>query len=192
MVSGWLKNSLKQKRKSDDSEFNWNDDDQGTITGNIIELREIINAENSPFQSFRIETEINYMWKNCNKKMVKPCPYYYTAFASLFAPIVLALATLSIIICWSKCYKRGILIVVIWFLIRYFFTNALYLDIQNTFGVPGKNLLLLCIFQPFVPFMKFFGELHISTLMTITIYLRYMYMYYAPWLSLIMLAAFGV
>jgi hypothetical protein len=112
-VSGWLKKSLKEKRQSDDSEFNWNDDDQGTIMGNIIELREIINDKESPFQNFRIETEVNYIWKNCNKKMVKPCPYYYTALASLFAPIVLALATLSIIVCWSKCYKQGNLIAVI-------------------------------------------------------------------------------
>ena len=110
MVSGWLKNSLKQKRDADDSEFNWNDEDQGTIRGNIIELREIINAEKSPFQSFRIETEINYRWKICNKKMTRPCPYYYTAIASLVAPIVLALATFSIIICLSKCCKQGNLI----------------------------------------------------------------------------------
>ena len=113
-VSGWLKRSLKEKRKSDATEFDWTDDDQGTITGNIIELREIINDKStSPYQEFRIETERNYKWKNCNKKMVEPCPYLYTASASLLAPIVLALATLSIIICWSKCYKRGNLIAVI-------------------------------------------------------------------------------
>jgi len=53
----------------------------------------------------------------------------------MVAPIGLALATFLIIVCWSKCYKQ---------------------DLQDTFGVPWKNLLLLCIFQPFVPFMKFF------------------------------------
>ena len=51
----------------------------------------------------------------------------------------------------------------------YFF----YLELQDTFGVPWKNLLLLCIFQPFVPFMKFFGELYISTLKTNTIHIQY-------------------
>ena len=121
MVSGWLKNSLKKKRKADDSKFNWNNEDQGTITANIIELREIINGENTPFKSFRIETQRNYRWKICNKKMTKPCPYYYTALASLVAPIVLAFATLTIIICWSKCYRRGNLIAVIWVLIWYSF-----------------------------------------------------------------------
>ena len=106
MVSGWLKNSLRQKRK-DDSKFEWNNEDQGTIQGNIIELREILNADISPFKSFRIETERNYKWRNCNKDFQAPCPFYYTAWASLIAPIVLALATFSILICLSKCYKQG-------------------------------------------------------------------------------------
>ena len=62
MVSGWLKNSLRQRRK-DDSKFEWNDEDQGTIMGNIIEMREILNDKISPFGikglGFRIETERN-------------------------------------------------------------------------------------------------------------------------------------
>ena len=105
MVSGWLKNSLRQKRK-DDSKFEWNDEDQGTIQGNIIELSRILKE--SDFKGFRIETELNYEWKICNKKMTRPCPYYYTAIASTVAPIVLALATFSIIICLSKCCRQGI------------------------------------------------------------------------------------
>ena len=113
MVSGWLKNSLKTKRKKDRSKFEWNKDDHGTIQGNIIELREILNDSGSTFEDFRIETEKNYKWRNCNQKMTRPCPYYYTAIASLIAPIVLALATFSIIICLSKCCKQGNLIVVI-------------------------------------------------------------------------------
>ena len=35
MVSGWLKNSLRHKRK-DDSKFEWNDEDQGTIQGVVF------------------------------------------------------------------------------------------------------------------------------------------------------------
>ena len=110
MVSGWLKNSLRQRRK-DDSKFEWNDEDQGTIMGNIIEMREILNDKISPFGikglGFRIETERNYKWRNCNQQFQAPCPFYWTALASLLAPIVLALATFSILICLSKCYKQG-------------------------------------------------------------------------------------
>ena len=117
MVSGWLKNSLKAKRKKDSSKFEWNDDDQGTIQGNIIELREILNNSSSTFENFRIETERNYEWRNCNQDFQAPCPYYITAWVSLVAPIGLALATFLIIVCWSKCYKQGKLIAVISYLI---------------------------------------------------------------------------
>ena len=113
MVSGWLKNSLKAKRKKDSSKFEWNDDDQGTIQGNIIELREILNNAGSTFENFRIETERNYKWRNCNQAFQEPCPYYITALVSLVAPIGLALATFLIIACCSKCYKQGNLIVVV-------------------------------------------------------------------------------
>ena len=85
MVSGWLKNSLRQKREEDDSKFEWNDEDQGTINGNIIELKEIL--EDSPFKNFKIETEINYKWRSCNQAFQEPCPYYITAVVSMVAPI---------------------------------------------------------------------------------------------------------
>ena len=105
-VSGWLRSSL-QNKTIDDSKFEWDDnDDQGTIQGNIIELSDFLKK--SDFKGFRIETELNYDWKICNKKMTRPCPYYYTAIASTVAPIVLALATFSIIICLSKCCRQGI------------------------------------------------------------------------------------
>ena len=104
-VSGWLRSEL-QEKQADTSKFKWDDnDDQGTIQGNIIELRD--KLETSEFNSFRIETELNYQWKICNQKMTRPCPYFYTAIASLVAPIVLALTTFSIIICVSKCCRQG-------------------------------------------------------------------------------------
>ena len=113
MVSGWLKCSLAGKH-ADTSKFKWDDnDDLGTIHGNIIEMSDFLNGKNSPFKDFRIETELNYEWKICSKEMTKPCPYYYTAMASLVAPIVLALATFSIMICLSKCCRQGNLIAVI-------------------------------------------------------------------------------
>ena len=115
MVSGWLMNSLRQKREKDDSEFAWNDEDQGTIMGNIIELRE--SLDKSPFKNFRIETEVNYKWRSCNQAFQEPCPYYITALVSMVAPIGLALATFLIIVCWSKCYKQGKSIAVISYLI---------------------------------------------------------------------------
>ena len=188
MVSGWLKNSLHKKRKSDETEFDWNANDQGIITGNIIELREIINAKDTPFQSFRIETDINYKWKNCNKKMVKPCPYYYTAFASLGAPIVLALATLSIIICLSKCYKRGNLIAFIWFLTWEFlpklFTNALSLfrHSKHLWSSLEKSSSAVC-FSTFSPFYEIFQWVAYFN-NNDHYYLLTIYRYYAPWLSL--------
>ena len=114
LVSGWLRSSL-QNEKLDTSKFEWDDnDDQGTIQGNIIELRKILNDFNKKESTdFRIETELNYEWKICSKTMTRPCPYYYTAIASLVAPIVLALATFSIIICLSKCCRQGNSIAVI-------------------------------------------------------------------------------
>ena len=110
-VSGWLKNELDRKRKKDDTKFEWGDDDQGTIQGSIIELSSIFYK--SPFyaiKNYRIETQRSYEWRNCNQKMTRPCPYFYTALASLVAPIVLALSTISIIICLSMCCKQGNLI----------------------------------------------------------------------------------
>ena len=115
LVSGWLKNELDRKRKKDLTKFKWDDDDQGTIQGGILELSYILNASKSPFKDFRIETKRSYDWRNCNQKMTRPCPYYYTAIASLVAPIVLALVTISIIICLSKCCKHGYLIDFIWY-----------------------------------------------------------------------------
>ena len=109
MVSGMLKCTLRQDLRKDTTKFKWNDD-QGTIRGNIIKLREILRNKSEEFGNFRIETERNYIWRNCNQKMTRPCPYYYTAIASLVAPIVLALATISIIICLSKCCNQGNLI----------------------------------------------------------------------------------
>ena len=114
LVSGWLRSSL-QNKQLDESKFKWDDnDDQGTIQGNIIELRDILKKFNKKESTdFRIETELNYEWKICSTKMTRPCPYYYTAIASTVAPIVLALATFSIIICLSKCCKQGNSIAVI-------------------------------------------------------------------------------
>ena len=114
-VSGWLKNELDRVRTKDDTKFEWGDDDQGTIQGSIIELMQILNVPESPFyqkenMDFRIETQRSYKWRTCNQKMTRPCPYFYTALASLLAPIVLALATISIIICLSKCCNQGNLI----------------------------------------------------------------------------------
>ena len=109
MVSGMLKCELRKELKKDTTTFKWNDDDQGTIRGNVIKMREILN-KSEEFRNLRMETELNYKWRNCNQKMTRPCPYYITAIASLVAPIFLALATISIIICLSKCCKQGNLI----------------------------------------------------------------------------------
>ena len=110
-VSGWLKNELDRKRIKDDTKFEWDDDDnQGTIQGNNLELNYILAASKSFKNNYRIETQRSYEWRNCNQKMTRPCPYFYTALASLVAPIVLALATISIIICLSKCCNQGNLI----------------------------------------------------------------------------------
>ena len=117
LVSGWLRSSLQNEQLAqlDTSKFKWDDnDDQGTIQGNIIQLRDILKDFNKKESTdFRIETELNYEWKICSKTMTRPCPYYYTAIASLVAPIVLALATFSIIICLSKCCRQGNSIAVI-------------------------------------------------------------------------------
>ena len=102
-VSGWLDNT--QYKKSDKSDFNWDDEDQGIIKGNIIKLRDILSE--SKFKNFRIETKINYEWRNCNEDFQAPCPYFYTASGSLVAPIFLAVFTILIIVCWSKCFKQG-------------------------------------------------------------------------------------
>ena len=125
MVSGWLKNSLRQKRERDDSKFDWNDKDQGTIKGNIIELKECLDK--SPFKNFKIETEVNYKWRSCNQAFQEPCPYYITALVSMVAPIGLALATFLIIVCWSKCYKQGNLIAVIFIFDLIVFPNSFFL-----------------------------------------------------------------
>ena len=103
MVSGWLANT--QYKESDKSDFSWDNEDQGIIKGNIIKLRDILSE--SKFKDFRIETKINYEWRNCNQDYQAPCPYFYTAIASLVAPIFLASFTLLIIFCWSKCLKKG-------------------------------------------------------------------------------------
>ena len=103
MVAGWFANS--QYQISDGSDFNWDDEDQGIIEGNIIKLSDILSK--SKFKDFRIETKINYEWRNCKQHFQKPCPYFITALVSLVAPICLALFTLLIIFCWSKYLKKG-------------------------------------------------------------------------------------
>ena len=103
MVSGWLAGA--QYKESDKSDFNWDDGNLGIIKGNVIKLRDILSE--SKFKNFRIETKINYQWRNCIKDFQAPCPYFYTAIASLVAPIFLALFTLLIIFCWSKYLKKG-------------------------------------------------------------------------------------
>ena len=102
-VSGWLDNT--QYKKSDKSDFNWNDEDLGIIKGNIVKLRNILWK--SKFKHIRIETKRNYEWRNCNEDFRAPCPYFFTALASLVAPIFLAVFTLLIIGCCSKCFKQG-------------------------------------------------------------------------------------
>ena len=103
MVSGWL--ASVQYKESDKSDFNWDDGDLGIIKGNIIKLSDILSE--SKFKNFRIETKINYQWRNCIKDFQAPCPYFYTAIASLVLPIFLSLFTLLTIFCWSKCLKKG-------------------------------------------------------------------------------------
>ena len=103
MVAGWFAKS--QYNKSDGSNFEWDEEDQGIIKGNIIKLRQILSE--SRFKNFRIEAKRNYEWRNCIQDFQAPCPYFYTAFASLFAPIFLALFTLLTIVCCSKCCKKG-------------------------------------------------------------------------------------
>ena len=72
--------------QSEGSKFVWDDEDQGTIEGNIIKLRKIL--ERAPkFKSFRIETKRNYEMRDCSQDFKEPCPYYYTALASLVMPI---------------------------------------------------------------------------------------------------------
>ena len=103
MVAGWFAKS--QYNKSDGSNFEWDEEDQGIIKGNIIKLREILSE--SRFKKFRIEAKRNYEWRNCIQDFQAPCPYFYTALASLVAPSFLAFFTLLIIVCWSKCFKKG-------------------------------------------------------------------------------------
>ena len=102
-VSGWLDNE--QYKESDKSDFNWDEEDLGIVKGNIIKLRDI--RYKSKFKDIRIETKINYEWRNCNKKFQNPCPYFITASASLVAPIFLSVFTLLTIGCCSKCFKQG-------------------------------------------------------------------------------------
>ena len=103
MVAGWFAKA--QYEQSDVSDFDWDDEDQGIVKGNLIKLRGILTK--SKFKDFRIETKINYEWRNCNEDFQSPCPYFYTAIASLVAPIFLAIFTLLTIVCWSKCFKKG-------------------------------------------------------------------------------------
>ena len=100
MVSGMIREDTKE----DHSTFSWTGD-QGIVEGNIIKLRAIL--EKSEFKSFRIKTKSLYDWKRCNAKFQQPCPYFYTAVASLVAPSILALFTFAIITCCSKCLKQG-------------------------------------------------------------------------------------
>ena len=102
-VVGWLANS--QYEANDKIDFNWNDEDLGIINGNIIKLRDILFK--SKFKDIRIETKKNYEWRNCNEEFQAPCPYFYTAIASLVAPIFLSVFTLLTIGCCSKCFKQG-------------------------------------------------------------------------------------
>ena len=100
MVSGMIREDTKE----DPSTFSWTAD-QGIVEGNIVKLRAIL--EKSEFNFFRIETKRLYDWKRCNLKFQEPCPYFYTAWASLVAPTILALFTFAIIACISKCLKQG-------------------------------------------------------------------------------------
>ena len=100
MVSGMIKEDTKE----DHSTFSWTGD-QGIVEGNIIKLRAIL--EKSEFKSFRIQTKSLYDWRRCNARFQQPCPYFYTAVASLVAPSILALFTFAIIACISKCLKQG-------------------------------------------------------------------------------------
>ena len=93
---------IREDTKNDHSTFSWAGD-QGIVEGNIIKLRTIL--EKSEFKSFRIKTKSYYDWKRCNARFQQPCPYFYTAVASLVAPSILALFTFAIITCISKCLK---------------------------------------------------------------------------------------
>ena len=105
-VSGWLGNE--QYKESGKLAFYWDDDeDLGIIKGNIIKLSNSLYA--SKFKHVRIETKRNYQWRNCNEDFQRPCPYFYTAIASLVAPIFLAVFTLLTVGCCSKCLKKGML-----------------------------------------------------------------------------------
>ena len=100
MVSGMIREDTKE----DHSTFSWTGD-QGIVEGNIIKLRAIL--EKSEFKSFRITTKSLYDWRRCNARFQQPCPYFYTAVASLVAPSILALFTFTIIAIVSKCLKQG-------------------------------------------------------------------------------------
>ena len=109
MVSGMIREVGMTEAEKADSEvdpatFSWTGD-QGIVEGNIIKLRAILAS--SEFNSFRIETKRLYDWKKCNAKFQQPCPYFYTAVASLVAPSILALFTFAIIACISMCLKQG-------------------------------------------------------------------------------------
>jgi hypothetical protein len=88
--------------------FEWKKD-HGVINGKedqINKINDIFNkSENLAFTNFKILRKWDYDYVKCTTPFQKPCPYYYTALASLMIPTALALLCFLIMTCCSCCMK---------------------------------------------------------------------------------------
>ena len=146
--------------KSNSSSFAWRKD-HGIITGNFAQLQ-IMFDQHQIFNDFRIMTKWFYDYKKCETEFEKPCPYFIAALSSLFMPTSLALLTflfISCCFCCSCCLIQGMYTGLA--KLEALNPNDLFfVDFKQTFGIPWKMFVVLALFQPMVPFIKFSSKLH--------------------------------
>ena len=145
--------------KSNSSSFVWRKD-HGLITGNVAKLQ-IMFDQYEIFNDFRIMTKESYDYDKCFTEFEKPCPYYYGALSSLIMPTSLALLTflfISCCFCCSCCLIQGMYTGLA--KLEALNPNHLFfVDFKQSFGIPWKMFVVLALFQPMVPFIKFSSKL---------------------------------